>query len=52
MTEIEDVLLDIDTLHVMMERLDGDDRSLRAIASVLADRQARLAELERIAAEA
>jgi len=55
MSEIREIRLDIETLRVLVAKLDdgpnADNVMFRAVARVLADRQARLAELERIAAE-
>jgi hypothetical protein len=58
MSETDDILLDIATLRVMMEKLGGrdvndidGDYAHRAVSIVLASREARLAELDRIAAE-
>jgi hypothetical protein len=55
MSEIDDIRLDIETLLVLLETLDdgpdGDNSMHRAVTRVLADRRARLALLERIAAE-
>jgi hypothetical protein len=55
MNEIKDIRLDIETLLALMEKLDdgraGDDIMLRACSHVLAERYARLAQTERVAAE-
>jgi hypothetical protein len=50
--EIDDLRLDIQTLHTMIDLaldkgVSGDDIMLRACANVLRDRRTRLEELER-----
>jgi len=55
-SEINDVRLDIDVLNVMVEAsltrgTQPDDVMLRACTNVLAERQASLGQLERLAGE-
>jgi len=55
MSEIEDIRLDIETLRILIDvaiarGATPDDTLLRACENILVDRNARLKELQRVAA--